>query len=76
MDFIDKMEYVYGASDIVVSRAGAMAVNEISLLKKIDFSTATSAAANHQYYNARYFSDNNAAILIEEKALANNILKK
>ena len=42
MDFIDKMEYVYGASDIVVSRAGAMAVNEISLLRKnMILSTAT-----------------------------------
>ena len=77
LDFIDKMEYVYGASDIVVSRAGAMAVNEISLLKKnMILVPLPSAAANHQYYNARYFSDNNAAILIEEKALANNVLEK
>ena len=35
-----------------------------------------SAAGNHQYYNARYFSDNNAAILIEEKLLANNVVEK
>ena len=77
LDFIDKMEYVYGASDIVVSRAGAMAVNEISLLKKnMILVPLPTAAANHQYHNARYFSDNNAAILIEEKELADNIIEK
>ena len=77
LDFIDKMEYVYGASDIVVSRAGATAVNEISLLKKnMILIPLPTAAANHQYYNARYFSNNNAAILVEEKELVDNVIEK
>ena len=77
LDFIDKMEYVYSASDIVVSRAGALAVNEIALMKKnMILIPLPSSAANHQYYNAKYFSDRDAAILIEEKELIDGLIEK
>ena len=35
----------------------------------------SSSAGNHQLYNAKFYSDNNAAILIEEKELKNNIIE-
>ena len=75
-DFFDNIDYAYCASDIVISRAGAVAINEISFLKKTTILVPlSSSAGNHQLYNAKFYSDNNAAILIEEKELKNNIIE-
>ena len=78
-DFIDKMEMAYLASDIVVSRAGAITISEICYLKKACILVPSPhVAENHQTINAKYLSDNNACILVEEdllgEKLANGII--
>tara|TARA_Y100001970_G_scaffold44765_1_gene55980 strand:- start:4376 stop:5491 length:1116 start_codon:yes stop_codon:yes gene_type:complete len=75
-DFFDNIDYAYCAADIVISRAGAMALNEISFMEKtMILIPLPSSAENHQFYNAKFFQDNNAALMIEEKDLRNNIIE-
>ena len=75
-DFFDNIDHAYSASDIIISRAGAMTVNEISFMKKtMILVPLPSSAANHQFYNAKFFQDNNAALMIEEKKLKGNIIE-
>ncbi|OGC41273.1 hypothetical protein A2Y85_00725 [candidate division WOR-3 bacterium RBG_13_43_14] len=55
-------------SDIIVSRAGALAGYEIAVSRKpVIFVPFPYAIDNHQYYNAQYFSTTTNAVLIEEK---------
>ena len=61
------MDTLYNWSDIIISRAGSMTISEISKSGRtailVPFLYATD---NHQYLNAKYLVDNNAAIIIKE----------
>lgn len=51
--FIDRMDLAYAATDLVVSRAGAMAISELAIVKKpVIFVPLPSAAEDHQTKNA------------------------
>ncbi len=69
-DYIDNMYTCMCAADLIISRAGAMTVTEITAIGRpsilVPFPNATE---NHQYYNALTLSNANAAILIEDKEL-------
>jgi UDP-N-acetylglucosamine--N-acetylmuramyl-(pentapeptide) pyrophosphoryl-undecaprenol N-acetylglucosamine transferase len=74
--FIYQMDWAYSIADVVVSRAGALAVSEIALAQKpAIFIPYPFAAEDHQTANAKSFADNDAALLIEDKN-AKNELKK
>ncbi len=66
-EFIQKMDLAYACADLVVSRAGAIAVSELCLVKKpsilIPFPFA---AEDHQTSNAKALSEKGAAILIRD----------
>lgn len=78
-EFIQKMDLAYACADLVVSRAGAIAVSELCLVKKpsilIPFPFA---AEDHQTSNAKALSEKGAAILIRDdqakEKLAHEIL--
>ncbi len=66
-DFIRRMEIAYAAADLIVSRAGAIAVAEIVALRKpAVFIPLPSAAEDHQTYNAQTLTRKNAAVLLPE----------
>jgi UDP-N-acetylglucosamine--N-acetylmuramyl-(pentapeptide) pyrophosphoryl-undecaprenol N-acetylglucosamine transferase len=66
-DFIIKMEYAFAASDIVVSRSGAMAIAELSVVKKpVIFVPFPFAAEDHQTVNAKKLTDKHAALMIAD----------
>ena len=53
-DFIHQMEYAYSAADIVISRAGAMAIAELCVVEKpVLFVPYPFAAEDHQTVNAK-----------------------
>ncbi len=66
--FIKNMYDAYGMADIIVSRAGAMALAELAIVGKpailVPFPFA---AEDHQTYNAKALSSKDAAILIADK---------
>jgi|SRR5690554_1285388 len=67
-EFIKPMDLAYSTADLVVSRAGAIAVSELVLVKKpVIFVPLPSAAENHQTKNAQVLVRQKAAELIENK---------
>ena len=71
------MSQVYSACDLVVSRAGALAITELCYMAKamilIPFRFA---ADNHQKLNAEEILINDACVMIEEKDLKKGRLEK
>jgi UDP-N-acetylglucosamine--N-acetylmuramyl-(pentapeptide) pyrophosphoryl-undecaprenol N-acetylglucosamine transferase len=76
--FIDAMECAYAAADIVVCRAGATTLAELTRLGKAAILVPyPHAAADHQTYNARSMADAHAAIMISDrdvKAILKDVL--
>lgn len=80
VEFINNMEVAYAAADLVVSRAGAIALSEICLKKKASILVPLpTAAEDHQTKNAMALVNLNAAILLKNseapKELGNIILE-
>jgi UDP-N-acetylglucosamine--N-acetylmuramyl-(pentapeptide) pyrophosphoryl-undecaprenol N-acetylglucosamine transferase len=70
MAFVERMDLVYAAADIVISRAGASSVSELCIVgKPVIFIPSPNVAEDHQTKNAQSIVDKNGAILIEEKEL-------
>jgi len=73
--FIEDMRSAYAASDLVISRAGALTLAEITACGKpsilIPYPFAT---ADHQRYNAEALQKEGAAEMILQKDLTNEIL--
>jgi UDP-N-acetylglucosamine--N-acetylmuramyl-(pentapeptide) pyrophosphoryl-undecaprenol N-acetylglucosamine transferase len=68
--YIDNMSQAYGASDLAITRAGAMTIAELSAcgLPAV-FIPLPTAAANHQEHNARSLVSRGAASMIIQKEL-------
>jgi UDP-N-acetylglucosamine--N-acetylmuramyl-(pentapeptide) pyrophosphoryl-undecaprenol N-acetylglucosamine transferase len=70
MAFVERMDLVYAAADIVISRAGASSVSELCIVgKPVIFIPSPNVAEDHQTKNAQSIVDKNGAILIKEKEL-------
>lgn len=76
-DNLKLLEYIYdmpaqmAAADIVVNRAGAMTLSELSILEKCCvLIPSPHVTDNHQYKNAKVLADVGAALLFEEKELS------
>ena len=71
-DFIERMDLLFAAADVIVSRAGASSVSELAIVgKPVIFIPSPNVAEDHQTKNAKSITDKNAAILIKESALDN-----
>lgn len=65
--FIARMDYAYAAADLVVSRAGAIAVSELCIIKKpLILIPSPNVAEDHQAKNARVLVNQQAAIMIRD----------
>lgn len=72
--FIDKIEYAYAAADLVVCRAGASTMAEITALGKAAILVPLPhSAANHQLMNARVLEQHGAAVVVEELELETSL---
>ena len=68
--YADNMPELMCAADLVVSRAGAIAVSEITACGKPSVLVPSpNVTNNHQYWNAKAVADAGAAVLVEEKDL-------
>ena len=69
-EYIHNMPETMAAADVIICRAGAMTVSEISMMKKAAiFIPSPNVVENHQYKNAKLLADENAAVVFEEKEL-------
>ncbi len=75
--FIDRMDLAYAASDLVVCRAGATTIAEITRLGKPAILVPYPfAAANHQVENARAIAAQGAAVIIDDQRAKSDLLAK
>lgn len=68
VDYIYDMDARMKRADLVISRAGAMTISELALMKKAAILIPSPfVAANHQYKNAKSLADKGACSLVDEK---------
>ena len=78
LPFLNDLVRLLKNVDVMISRAGASTIAEITALGLPSILVPSPYVANnHQLFNAKELVDNNAAILLEEKDFnSNNLLKK
>ncbi|MEY2868851.1 MAG: hypothetical protein RIR01_1316, partial [Bacteroidota bacterium] len=70
VSFIERMDLVYAAADIIISRAGASSVSELCIVgKPVIFIPSPNVAEDHQTKNAKAIVDKKGAILLRETQL-------
>ena len=70
MPYVHRMYEMLPAADLVVSRAGALTVAEITVSGRASIMIPSpNVTENHQYFNAKAVADKGGALLIEEKEL-------
>ncbi len=77
LDYIYDMNRKMAEADIVISRAGAMTLSELALLKKSAILVPSpNVADNHQFKNAKALYDTGACLLVEEKQYGTGALQR
>jgi len=72
--FIKRMDLAYAACDLIVSRAGAIAISEISAVgKAVIFVPYPYAAEDHQSKNAQQLVDKKAALMIKDSKVMEDL---
>jgi len=72
--FITRMDYAYAAADLVLSRAGASSISELSLLGKASILVPSpNVAEDHQTKNARSVVDRGGAVMIADAKLQQSL---
>ncbi|MCC6286518.1 MAG: undecaprenyldiphospho-muramoylpentapeptide beta-N-acetylglucosaminyltransferase [Chitinophagaceae bacterium] len=75
-DFITKMEYAFAAADVVISRAGAMSVAELCVVKQaVVFVPYPFAAEDHQTVNARRLTEKGAALMVKDSEAKDKLVQ-
>lgn len=76
-EFIFQMDLVYAAADLIISRAGAIAVSELCLIAKPTILVPSpNVAEDHQTKNAMALVSKNAAILIKDSEAKENLFSE
>ncbi len=70
LSFIDRMDLVYAAADVIVSRSGASSVSELCIVgKPVVFIPSPNVAEDHQTKNAQAIVDKQGALMLKEMQL-------
>lgn len=65
--FIDRMDLAFAAADVIVTRAGAGTISELSIAKKACiFVPSPMVAEDHQTHNARSLVERGAALMVKD----------
>jgi len=76
-EFMKEMDLAYAAANVVISRAGALSVSEISIAgKPTIFVPSPNVAEDHQTKNAKAMVDNHAAILVKDNIAREQLIDK
>ena len=75
LPYIENMNEYLNACDVVISRAGALTISEITACGKASILIPSpNVTGNHQFFNAKVVADRGGAILLEEKNLTADAL--
>jgi UDP-N-acetylglucosamine--N-acetylmuramyl-(pentapeptide) pyrophosphoryl-undecaprenol N-acetylglucosamine transferase len=76
LEFIREMDLAYAAADLVVSRAGALSVSELSLVgKAVIFIPSPNVVEDHQTKNAMAYVRQDAAVLLKDDEAVEGLLE-
>ncbi len=77
MDFIPNIDHAYAAADVIVSRAGAIAISELCLVgKPVILVPFPFAAEDHQTKNAKALVKHSAAIHISDREAPEKLIEE
>ncbi|RFC54444.1 undecaprenyldiphospho-muramoylpentapeptide beta-N-acetylglucosaminyltransferase [Brumimicrobium aurantiacum] len=75
--FINNMELAYAAADVIVSRAGAIAISELCIIGKPTILVPSpNVAEDHQTKNAMALVKDKAAILVKDVSARENLVSR
>lgn len=75
-DFIQRMDLAYAAADVVISRAGASSVSELTIVGKPSILVPSpNVAEDHQTKNAMSLVNKEAAILVRDGDALDNLVQ-
>jgi len=76
-DFLKEMDLAYGAADVVISRAGALAVSELCVTGKACILVPSpNVAEDHQTKNAKALADRQAAVVVSDKDAGSTLVEE
>lgn len=76
-EFIREMDLAYAVADVIVSRAGALSVSELSLVgKPVIFIPSPNVAEDHQTKNAMAYVSHQAAVLLRDAEAVGQLKNK
>lgn len=76
-EFIKEMDLAYAVADVIVSRAGALSVSELSLVgKPVIFIPSPNVAEDHQTKNANAYVNQGAALLLKDNEAVGKLKSK
>lgn len=74
-EFIARMDLAYAAADVIISRAGAISVSELCLVKKPTILVPSpNVAEDHQTKNAMALVERNAAVLVKDSEASGSLI--
>jgi UDP-N-acetylglucosamine--N-acetylmuramyl-(pentapeptide) pyrophosphoryl-undecaprenol N-acetylglucosamine transferase len=74
-DFLQRMDLVYAAADVVISRAGALSISELCVAKKpVILVPSPNVAEDHQTKNALALVNAHAAIMVKDDEAQRNLV--
>ncbi|MFP4089846.1 MAG: undecaprenyldiphospho-muramoylpentapeptide beta-N-acetylglucosaminyltransferase [Cyclobacteriaceae bacterium] len=75
-EFLSRMDLAYAAADVVVSRAGALAISELALVKKPTiFVPSPNVAEDHQRKNAESLVKEKAALMVLDREAGGKLIE-
>jgi len=76
LPFIDRMDFAYAAADMIVSRAGAIAISELCVVgKPVILVPSPNVAEDHQTKNARALANKNSAVMVSDNTAMESLGK-
>ena len=77
VQFISRMDLAYTLSDVIISRAGAISVSELCLVKKpVILVPSPNVTEDHQTKNAMALVNKNAAVLVKDSEAKEKLVGK
>ena len=77
VQFISRMDLAYTLADVIISRAGAISVSELCLVKKpVILVPSPNVAEDHQTKNAMALVNKNAAVLVKDSEAREQLVNK
>ncbi|MCK5907538.1 MAG: UDP-N-acetylglucosamine--N-acetylmuramyl-(pentapeptide) pyrophosphoryl-undecaprenol N-acetylglucosamine transferase, partial [Flavobacteriales bacterium] len=73
--FLNRMDMAYAAADVILTRSGAGTISELCVVgKPTIFIPSPNVAEDHQTFNAKALSSKDAAVLIPEKNMEEELV--